>query len=284
MDKPSMDQPGSLTIVGCGLHPGQMTLEAQSHIENADIVLAVVPAPLSFYQLSTLNPRLESLSRFYDGRPRPATYAAMTGRMVDCVRAGKTTCAVFYGHPGVFVTPTHNAIAQLRAEGYAARMLPGISADACLIADLGVDPAEHGWQSYETTSFLLTQRFLNPEAALVLWQVGLAGELSLQRFVPGESGLAALVRVLGQWYEPEHRVCLYEAPVLPNFAPRMDWLALRELPGAALKEYSTLFVPPRARATLIEERLGWLGAGLDALQPFAAVPARALSPEEERPI
>lgn len=270
---------GSLTIVGCGLHPGHLTLEARSHIENADIVLAVVPAPLSFYQLSQLNPRVESLSRFYDGRPRPETYAAMTARMVECVREGLTTCAVFYGHPGIFVTPTHAAMRELKAAGHPARMLPGISAEACLIADIGVDPAEHGWQSYETTSFLLTQRFLNPEAALVLWQVGLAGELSLQRFVPGEHGLAALVRLLEQWYPADHRVCLYEAPLLPTFAPRTDWLELAQLPDAPLKEYSTLFVPPLARARLVEDRLAWLNADRAALRPLTEVPMATLSPE-----
>ncbi|MBI2380025.1 MAG: hypothetical protein HYV16_04635 [Gammaproteobacteria bacterium] len=272
-------KPGSLVIVGCGLHPGQMTLEAKSHIEHADVVLAVVPAPLSYYQLSTLTTRLESMTCFYDGRPRPETYAAMTARMVECVKEGKQVCAVFYGHPGVFVTPSHAALRQLREEGYSARMLPGISADACLIADLGVDPAEHGCQSYETTSFLLTQRFHNPEAALILWQVGLAGELSLKSFKPGQHGLDALVQVLGQWYEPEHRVCLYEAPILPTFAPRISWLCLCDLPNAELKEYSTLFVPPRVRATLVEERLTWLDAEDADLQAYERVPMAELSPE-----
>lgn len=270
---------GSLVIVGCGLHPGHMTLEAKSQIEHADIVLAVVPAPLSYYQLGTLNPRLESLTRFYDGRPRPETYAAMTARMVDCVREGKQVCAVFYGHPGIFVTPTHAALRQLREEGYPARMLPGISAEACLIADLGVDPAEHGWQSYEATSFLLTQRFHNPEAALILWQVGLAGELSLRSFAPGKHGLDALVRLLLEWYDADHRICLYEAPLLPTFPPHMSWLTLSALSEAAVKPYTTLFVPPRCRARLVEERLAWIGATLADLQAYEDVPMAALSPE-----
>lgn len=270
---------GRLTIVGCGLHPGQMTLEAQSHIQNAERVLAVVPAPLSYHQLTELNPAVESLSVFYDGRPRPETYQAMTARMVECVKAGLDVCAVFYGHPGVFVAPTHAAIRALRAEGFEARMLPGISADACLIADLGLDPAEHGWQSYETTSFLLTMRTLNPHAALILWQVGLAGELSLERFVPGARGLVALARLLGEAYPDHHRICLYEASLLPGFAPRISWLALSELAQAELKEYSTLIVPPLARASLVEERLAWLGASRDDLTPLFKVKAAPLSPE-----
>ena len=50
------------------------------------------------------------------------TYEEMVDVMVETVRAGKTVCAVFYGHPGVFVLPTHRAIATLRAEGFKAMM------------------------------------------------------------------------------------------------------------------------------------------------------------------
>jgi hypothetical protein len=34
-------------------------------------------------------------------------------------------------------------------------MLPAISAEDCLFADLGVDPADHGCPSYEATDFLV---------------------------------------------------------------------------------------------------------------------------------
>src|SRR5205809_2021168 len=44
-------------------------------------------------------------------------------------RGGSLTCLACYGHPGVFVYPSHEAIRRARAEGYVARILAGISSE-----------------------------------------------------------------------------------------------------------------------------------------------------------
>jgi hypothetical protein len=61
--------------------------------------------------------------------------------MLRYVRAGHNVIGIFYGHPGVFVSPAHRAIAIAREEGFKAKMLLGISAEDVLFTDLGVDPA-----------------------------------------------------------------------------------------------------------------------------------------------
>lgn len=95
--------------------------------------------------------------------------------MVQNVREGKVVVAVFYGHPGVFASPTHRAIALAKAEGFKAIMLPGVSAEDCLCADLGIDPATIGLLTYEATDLLIRNRVLVPSIPLVLWQVGVVG-------------------------------------------------------------------------------------------------------------
>ena len=72
-------------------------------------------------------------------------------------------------------------------------MLPGVSAEDCLVADLGVDPGEHGWQSWEATGFLLRGFRPDPTAGLVLWQVDGIGKLDWNldpdpRGAPGAGG------------------------------------------------------------------------------------------------
>ena len=99
----------------------------------------------------------------------------MAEAILEPVRAGKRVCAAFYGHPGVFVLPSHEAIARARAEGFDATMLPGVSAEDCLVADLGVDPARNGLQSYEAGDFLRRRPAIEPTTALVLWQIGVVG-------------------------------------------------------------------------------------------------------------
>src|SRR5439155_1808739 len=128
--------------------------------------------------LLEMNPRAESMKALYrEDRRRRATYDAMVERILAEVRTRAVVCAVFYGHPGVFVAPSHEAIRRARAEGHTALMLPGISAEDCLFADLGIDPSRFGCQSYEATDFLVHRRRIDRTAALVLWQIGTVGSV-----------------------------------------------------------------------------------------------------------
>lgn len=90
----------------------------------------------------------------------------MIQHVLCCVRSGRRTCLVAYGHPGVFGTVPHEAIRRARQEGYIARMLPAVSAEDCLFADLAVDPG-NGYQTYEATDFLANNRSIDTAAALI---------------------------------------------------------------------------------------------------------------------
>ena len=138
----------------------------------------------------------------------------MVDEILGPVRDGKRVCAVFYGHPGVYVEPSHDAVRRAREEGFEARMLPAVSAEDCLVADLGVDPGESGWQSWEATSFLLHGFRPDPTAGLVLWQVDGIGKLDWD-LDPDPRGLAALADVLVELYPPEHELLFYRASIYP---------------------------------------------------------------------
>lgn len=251
---------GRLTIAGCGLHPGHMTLETINLIKSADKVLVVCPNPLSIAQIMELNQNAENLGRFYDmGYSRPQIYREISKYIVEVVTQGFDVCVIFYGHPGVFVTSTRTATQVLKNEGYDVKMLPGISADACLYAELDLDPADTGCQSYECSRFLLTEREVDNSAALILWQLGLTGEHSLEKFEPGKHGLEALTKLLLQSYDKSHKVCLYETSTLPGFEPRTDWVPLSELPKQSVNEITTLFVPACKSPSFAQNRLSWLG-------------------------
>lgn len=95
--------------------------------------------------------------------------------MLKDVRLGMSVVGVFYGHPTVFVYPTRRVIAIAREEGYQAKMLPGISAEDCMFADLNMDPSDPGCVTYEATDFLARDRVLDTCSHLILWQVGCVG-------------------------------------------------------------------------------------------------------------
>ncbi len=241
---------GSLTILGTGIRlASQITLEALEAIKSADVVLYLAGDAATPAWLRQLNPSAESLSDCYrEGRPRSSTYREIAGRILSHVRAGRRVAAAFYGHPGVGVNPAHAALRRARREGYPARMLPGISADACLVAELGVDPLVLGWQSHEASEFLSTRPKFDPRCALVLWQLGLIYQPSIS--FSGHTnprGVADLARALRASYPASHGVVLYEASPFPVCDSRIEPAPLRELATRVVRLGTTLYVPPLAR-------------------------------------
>ena len=237
---------GSLACVGLGmLLGGHISPRAQAEIREADIIFAAVSDPLVELWLKDMHADVRSLQPCYaEGKSRHQTYDEMLDLVMAEVRAGRRVCGVFYGHPGVFARMPHRAIAQARAEGFPARMEPGISAEDCLYADLGIDPGEVGCQHYEASQFMFYRRRIDPSAYLVLWQVGLAGDRTHRRYATGPAHRALLVERLAEDYALEHPVTVYEAATLAIQSPRAQVIALRELPDTELRLQSTLVVPP----------------------------------------
>jgi len=190
---------------------------------------------------------------------RAPSYEAIAEEILDGVRAGLDVCAVFYGHPGLFVDSSHRAVRAARAEGFPAAMLPAVSAEDCLIADLGVDLGRSGWQAYEATDFLLRPRRVEPTAALVLWQVGGLGELGYPVRETTPERRQVLADALAEWYPPDHEVVLYEASPYAVLPPAIARLPLRDLAGTPIPPFATLYVPPAgspARDVTRARRLG----------------------------
>ncbi len=236
---------GSLTVIGTGIRPQQLTPESLAAVTNADDLLYLAAEPGDGGWLERLHPNARSLDSCYvEGKERRSVYAAMVEEILEPVRRGRRVCAAFYGHPGVFVTPSHEAIRQARAEGFPARMLPAVSAEDCLYADLGIDPGLSGRQSYEATKFLAQPPPIDPRAYLILWQISVIGE---RRAVssPRHEGLVELAEALLEHYSAEHEVVVYEASPYP-----IADAIVRRLPLAALAEeqvtpMATLVIPPR---------------------------------------
>lgn len=238
---------GSYIAVGLGMMLGaHISPRARSEIEQADTVFALVSDAIVELWLQQLRPDMRSLQPYYaEGKRRTDSYREMIEAMLSELRVGKRVCGVFYGHPGVFAQVPHHTIAQARAEGFEAEMQPGISAEDCLYADLGIDPGSYGCQHYETSQLLFYERQLDPSAYLILWQVGLTGDRSLRRYGTGPAYRRLLIELLVEaGYPAEHEVIVYEAATLPIVSPRADQMPLSALVSADLRLQSTLVVPP----------------------------------------
>jgi uncharacterized protein YabN with tetrapyrrole methylase and pyrophosphatase domain len=251
---------GSLTVVGTGIRPSlQTSAETRRCIERADKVLYLLAEQAPTRWIERLNPSAQSLASLYlQFESREDVYGTMVEEILTWVRKDLAVCVAFYGHPGVFVGPSHDAIRRARAEGYDARMLPAISAEDCLFADLGVDPAEAGCQSYEATDFLLHDRIVDPSVPLILWQISVIAEYRTSAEL-NRAGLGILAERLLESHGHDHEAVLYEASPFPVGHPTIERVRVRDLPRADVTPLSTLFVPPgepsRTNQSMID-RLG----------------------------
>lgn len=237
---------GGLDCVGLGMMLGaHLTPRARHSIEHADVVFVLASDPLVEQWVEAMHRDVRSLQPHYaEARSRRVTYARMTEAILGEVRQGRRVCAAFYGHPGVFAQVAHEAIAIATGEGHEAAMQPGISAEDCLYADLGLDPGRLGCQHFEATQFLCCERMVDTSAYLVLWQAAIAGDRGFTRHATDRAYRGVLVDKLLRFYPPMHEVTIYEAPTLATATPRIEHMPLDALRDAELRMQSTLVVPP----------------------------------------
>src|SRR5450830_1779418 len=223
----TMQQAGQLVCVGTGMRmAGQLTPISKSYIESFDVVIAAVPNIFTRQWLQEIAKQYVCLNDHYqdtkiDGKTRRDTYRRMADTILAEVRAGKRVCAAFYGHPGIFACISHMAIADARKEGFEAHMEPGISALDCLVADLVIDPT----------------------AMCIVWQIGIAGDLTMKRFDTEQAHLQIITDKLANTYSLDHEVILYEAATHPLEQVRAEKIRLRDVPQAELKQFTTLVIP-----------------------------------------
>jgi uncharacterized protein YabN with tetrapyrrole methylase and pyrophosphatase domain len=243
----SSQKRGSLVVIGTGIRTvGQLTLEAIAWMQEADALPYVVGDPIAEVVIKQLNPKgAFSMAGFYEeGKPRIHAYNAMIDYILKCVRRGDKTVAAFYGHPGVFAYPSHESIRKARSEGYPAIMLPAVSSEDCLFADLGVDPAVGGCQSYEATDFLVNSPIIDSSSQLILWQIGTLGDWTYKTQKYDTRAMPLLVQRLAQFYPISHPVIVYEAAMLPVTQPMIAQIPLYSLSEFPITAAMTLYIPP----------------------------------------
>ena len=268
--------PGRLVCVGVGLRAdAHVSPEVAAYVRAADRVAYLAANVMMASWIHTANPNAESLERFYaPGKLRRDTYREILAYLLEHVRGGANVCYALYGHPGVFSFVAHKAIRLLRAEGIEAFMLPAISAEDCLFADLGVDPGDHGCNSYEATDFLVHDRIADVTSPLILWQIGAIGNVR-DFSSPAVRPVSILIEELIARYGAGHEVVVYEASPHPIMAPVMKRVALGTMSWRDVTAMSTLYVPALRRPALNLAMVERLGLTSDLADPEFSEEVRA---------
>ncbi|XYH95037.1 SAM-dependent methyltransferase [Sorangium sp. So ce1128] len=282
------ERPGSLTIIGSGIETLGFTLGDEQLIRDADAVFFCVADPATVTWLKELRPDAYDLYVLYeDGKVRYTTYMQMTEAMLYFVRQGKRVVGIYYGHPGIFVLSTHRAILIARREGHHAVMRPGVCALDCLCADLGVDPCHPGMQTHEATDMLIRGRVPDTSLHVVLWQVGLIGEMGFRRKGYINENFSVFIRYLQKHYGDDYSVTHYMASRFPTVPPTIEVYPLSAMHDPATQArvtgISTFYLAPRDNAVPDVEMLVKLGLLEPGQTPRpAAGPLREIGPYSPR--
>lgn len=173
----------------------------------------------------------------------------MAEAMLHHVRRGKKVAAIYYGHPGIYSTPTHRAIQIARREGHLARMRPGISALDYIVAEVGFDPAIPGLLSYEASDMLLRDRVIDPRLHLVIWQVGLVGDFGFNNNGFTNKGFQLLVKKLSGVYGEAHALTHYTASYYAGIDSIIEKIPIAELKDPdierSISALSTFYIEPK---------------------------------------
>lgn len=241
-----MSSCGSFTCVGTGISLGaHLTKEVELTLIKAEQVFVLVTDPVYEAWLATMCKKVVSLQSYYqEGKSRRITYQEMSTMFIELAKSGQDVVVAFYGHPGVFVTPSHKAIKALKALNIPAKMLPGISAADCLFADLSINPGAVGCQHFEAQQWLTYKHKTNTSAYMVLWQVMMAGDITLTQQKHSADKLSPLLDKLTEHYPDTHNVTIYEASRHAATKNRQDVIELWKLPQTELTQFSTLVIPP----------------------------------------
>lgn len=263
------EKTGELLIIGSGIDSIGFTLGDEALIAGADKVLYCVADPATVVWLRRLRPDALDLYVLYaDGKVRYTTYMEMAEAQLYWVRQGLKVVVIFYGHPGIFVLSTHRAIQVARREGHRAVMRAGVSALDTLCADLGVDPSHPGLQTHEATDALLRRRRIDTSLHVILWQVGLIGELGYRRQGYLNHQFSYFVSWLEELYGSGYQITHYIGARYPGTDPLIQRCRLADLHDPERQReitgLSTFYIPPRD-AIAMDQRtaidLGILQAG-----------------------
>ncbi len=243
-----MDNKGGLfAVVGMGIQLGSdLTRAAEGYIKNADKVFYLVNIAQAAEWIEQLNSNTESLQDLYFvHKNRLKNYIAIAEHVANNLESGKYTTFVLYGHPGVFAMPSHRAIALAKQKGFRTKMLPGISAEDWLYADLGVDPGVSGCMSFEVTDFLVCQHSYSPFSHLLLWQIGSLGNKYLaDTEFPLAKNLEVLTEELLKSYPSNHEIVLYQAALFATEQAKIRRFELAKLAQQDVELIDTLYIPP----------------------------------------
>lgn len=260
-----------IAIVGSGIKTlSHLTTEAKAYITGADKVLHLVNEPMMQEWLEQNAKASRNLDEaYFSFDKRLDTYQALAKTIIDEFNHHDFICFVLYGHPTIFATIGLEALALAEQKQMTIEhvIIPGISAQDCLFADLKVDPGDSGCYSIDVNDLLLFDKTIEPHSHLILWQIGMIGNCGKPSYDVSRGNLLFLKERLLEYYPLNQKIYLYEASLYPAIAPKIECSILEKLEQLPFTPISSLYIKPLPQPDINEEALKRLGISRDDLMP-----------------
>lgn len=191
---------------------------------------------------SKLSESLESI--YFSENDRQVAYDKIKDKILSELISHDFVTVVLYGHPTFFADPGLQAIVKARNLSIETVILPGISAENCLYADLAIDPGLYGCFHIEATELLLYDKIIDPTAHLCIWQPGVIGNRSTPKQNQKGKHLNLLKNKLLEYYPASHAATLYEASLYPGIESLIYTFLLEHIEEQNISTLSMLYIPP----------------------------------------
>jgi hypothetical protein len=235
----------ALVVVGSGIKfISHLTVETKTHIEAADKILYLVNEPamqLWLQKYSNAEP-LDNL--YFQNNLRINAYQQITSYILKNLEEHPYVCVVLYGHPTVFARPALDAVILAKQKGHHAEILPAISAEDCLFADLLINPGDAGCLSVEATALLKYEKQIDVSFHVIIWQVSVIDAMVQSHLHDNSRGIKKLTNYLQKFYDSNQEIVLYEAAQYPGFNPGIQKVKLHQLPFIKISKITTLYIAP----------------------------------------
>lgn len=238
-----------IILVGTGIKSiSHITKESEHCVKKAEKVLYLVNEPvLKEWIESNANNSTSLESIYFSEIDRKKAYREISNHITRSLDTHDHVCVVFYGHPTVFVESGLMALKELEQKGIEAVVLPAISSEDCLFADMKIDPSDGGCFSIDATEFLVREKRIDITSHLVLWQIGMICRSGLPTNEVNTEGLIKLQNKLASFYPEHNEAFIYEAALYPGIRPRIVKSSICKLHLEKVTTISTLYIPPNCK-------------------------------------
>lgn len=257
-----------IVLLGTGIKAiSHFTEEFKTYVKAADKVLYLVNEPIVGEWIEVNSKQAENLEKYYYNNQRRLTsYKKIKNKILSDTSIFNFIAVVLYGHPTIFADPGLLAINEAKTMGIDTLILPSISAQDVLFADMGIDPGMHGCVHVDATEFLIYDKKPNISMHVCIWQIGMIGNIAPPQKKQVINNVDVLVKKLSQYYPQDFEIYIYEASLYPGVDFKLIKCKLRDLEKQNISTLSTLYIPPFEEGNINEEMMRLLSLHVNDLE------------------